>query len=176
MEILRSALGRYEPVGNPTEVDCIIGHSFGTSIDPESPNGQLATFITEFNLDSGLHVIADRTLANAFYEDDQLTCIVDGPISNGVGQGVGTWGTFLEAVKFMKEQGLERPLLVAQAHHIGRVTMQARHPDIALDPVVPDCLPADFDTKSDQLWTRSLPLWLMREIPGAYVLRRQGKL
>lgn len=173
MSIIGSALGYYEVIGNPNDADLVIGHSFGTLTDETSANCLLANYILEHA--SGRPIVADRMLVNAFPATDQaVDRVVEGPISDTVGKGVGTWGTLVEAQAFMQERSLSCALMVAQAHHIGRIAMQARRLGIGL--VVPKGLPAHFDPESDQRWTRGLGWWLPREVFGSWVLRAQGKL
>lgn len=176
MNIINAAFGNYAEQGHVLDADCVIGNSFGTSVDEGSVNGQLAEQIQDVRRTwSGAPVIVDRMLANAFPDAGaSLDVIVDGPISNGVGQGVGSWGVLVEGKRFMDEHGIERAALFAQANHIGRVAMQAKK--LGIEPIIPAGLPTDFDRQSDQLWTRSLGWWVPREVLGAAVLKLQGKL
>lgn len=173
MNILHSALGHYEVTGNPEQADVIIGHSFGTSIGEHSPNHEIAEFILKNG--EGLPIVADRTLVDAFPgRDSDVAVVVEGPITNGVGQGVGSWGTLVEAKRFMNREGLRNALMVGQAHHIGRIAMQAEKLEVT--SIIPPGLPAGFDTQSEQRWTRSLGLWIPREVLGSVVLRLQKRL
>lgn len=168
-----SAIGRYEVTGEVAQGDCVIGHSFGTSLKDGGVNAALADFILANVGDRP--VIADRMLADAFPNgDNDVAHVVEGEISNGVGQGVGSWGTLLEAKDFMKLNGLESALMVGQAQHIGRVAMQAKK--LRISTVIPKDLPRIFEPSSDQRWTRSLGMWVPREIVGAVVLKAQKKL
>jgi hypothetical protein len=74
----------------------------------------------------------------------------------------------------MKREDLHTALMVGQAHHIGRVAMQAKK--LGIPSVIPANLPDRFDPESGQLWTRSLGMWLPREIIGSFWLRVQKKL
>jgi hypothetical protein len=173
MNIVKSALGYYETSGNPKLADCIIGHSFGTLTGESSVNRALAEYI--LGLCEGRPIIADRMLVEAFPgKDEQVAHVVEGPISNLIGQGVGSWGTLVEACAYMQEHGLYLPAMVAQAHHIGRVVMQAEK--LGITSVVPPDVPRTFDGASGQIWTRSVLWWVPREIGGSLVLRAQGKL
>lgn len=173
MNIVRSALGHYEPVGNPETADCVVGHSFGTEIGRGSVNRSLAEFILAHNEDGP--IIADRMLADAFPKGlRQVDEVVEGPISDTVGRGVGSWGTLVHAKSFMEQLGLKEPLMVAQACHIGRVVKQSSR--LGMAPIVPAGLPAGFDKDSEQIWTRSRALWLPREVFGSLVLKAQHKL
>ncbi|HJQ08312.1 MAG TPA: hypothetical protein VJ836_02395 [Candidatus Saccharimonadales bacterium] len=173
MNIVSSALGHYEVVGNPADADLIVGHSFGTVTSEDSANRFIADFILQNA--AGRPVVADRMLVNAFPGKDQdVDHVVEGPISNGVGQGVGSYGTLVEAKAFMEREGLKTALMVGQAHHIGRVVMQAKK--LGIPSIVPANLPSRFDPGSEQRWTRSVVMWLPREIIGSFVLRVQKKL
>jgi hypothetical protein len=173
MNILESALGHYETRGRIEDADVIVGHSFGTLTGEGSVNRYLAERILD-NRD-GRPIVVDRNLANAFGSDaDQIDYVVEGQASTAAGKGVGTWGTLVEAKDFMDEHGLERPLMIAQACHIGRVAMQAQK--LHMDAVIPADLPASFDAASEQIWTRSKILWIPREVVGSLVLRYWGQL
>lgn len=173
MNILKSALGHYEVMGNPDDADVIVGHSFGTLTGEDSANRAIADFAT--TIADGRPIVADRTLVNAFPgQDADVDAIVEGPITNGVGKGVGTWGTLVEAKAFMEHENLKTALMVGQAYHIGRIVMQADK--LGISSIVPAGLPDRFDPTSGQPWTRSLGLWLPREVGGSLVLRIQKRL
>ena len=173
IRVARSALGSYEAIGDPTAADVVIGHSFGTVTSEGSANRALAGFILAHS--KGRPVVVDRTLANAFPGGSQhVDHIVEGPVTNVRGQGVGTWGTLVEAKQFMDDEELSLALMVAQSHHIGRVIMQAEK--LGIDSIVPPGLPSGFDLGSRQWWTKSKALWVPYEVLGSFVLRKQGKL
>ncbi|MDB5160562.1 MAG: hypothetical protein JWO99_825 [Candidatus Saccharibacteria bacterium] len=173
MNILSSALGHYEAVGRATDADIIVGNSFGTSIHPESPNAAIARFILAN--EQGQPIVVDRTLADAFPKSTQLDVVVDGAVSNTIGSVGGSWGILVEAKKYMDEVELSRPLMAAQAFHVGRVAMQAEKLGMT-GIIVPEGLPTSFDRASDQIWTRSQVLWVPREVLGSAALKAQGKL
>lgn len=175
MNILKSAFGHYEPTGDPADADCVIGHSFGTLIGKGTANQALADFIVKTA--DGRPVIADVVLADSFpYGRDggAVDFVAEGVISNLVASRGGSWNTLLFANSVMENEGYSRPLMVAQAHHIGRVAMQARK--LHMDAIIPEALPETFDVDSDQIWTRSLAMWVPRETIGSLVLKTQGKL
>lgn len=173
MNILESALGHYEISGHMGDADVIVGHSFGTHTGEGSVNRYLAEYILEN--EDGRPIVVDRNLADAFPSDvDKISRVAEGQASGATGGGVGTWGTLLEAKDFMKERKLERPLMIAQACHIGRVAMQAQK--LGMDAVIPANLPTSFDAESDQIWTRSKMLWVPREVIGSLALRVWHKL
>lgn len=173
MNIVRSALGRYEASGDPETADVVVGHSFGTVTDVNGANGEIARFILRNA--SGRPTVADRVLVDAFPgRDEDVDLVVEGSISNAVGVGVGSWGTLVAAKAFMEREGLKTALMVGHAHHIGRVAMQASKLEIS--SVIPANLPSSFDRESQQRWTRSLGWWLPREVLGSFVLRLEHKL
>lgn len=173
MNMLRSAFGNYAPVGNANEADIISGHSFGTVVEKGSVNYALAQFILETS--QGRPITADRMLVDAFPRGEKdVDLVIEGPVSNTTGQGVGSWGTLVETKEFMESIGLDKPMIVAQAHHVGRVAMQARK--LGLTPIVPVGLPTHFDANSEQRWTRSAGWWIPREVLGSLVLKKQGRL
>lgn len=173
MNILKSATGHYNQVGNLADADIIIGHSFGTSTHHESPNGALAQFILEN--ENGQPIVVDRTLADAFPKSQLIDVVVDGAVSSVTGSTGGSWEILKAAKDYMCTEELECPLLVAQAFHIGRVAMQAEKIGMA-NIIVPADLPTVFDKESNQVWTRSAGLWVPREVAGSFALRYQGKL
>lgn len=173
MNIISSALGHYEVTVDPPNADVLIGHSFGTLTGEGSANSLIAQFMLENA--ASRPIVADRMLVNAFPgRDADVSYVVEGPISNGVGQGVGSWGTLIEAKAFMEREDLKTALMIGQAHHIGRVAMQAKK--LGIPFTLPPNLPNRFDPESKQRWTRSMGMWLPREIIGSFVLRAQKKL
>jgi len=163
----------YEAQGDIAEADCLIGHSFGTSIDAGSVNHQLAEVMLQ-NAD-GRPMIADRTLVDAFPNGNtHMAHVVEGAVTNIKAQGVGTWGTLVEAQRYMEENGLNQAMMVAQAYHISRVVKQAAK--LGMSSIVPNGLPTDFDKESDQIWTRSPYLWIPFNALGSLILKRRGQL
>lgn len=173
MNILKSALGRYECSGDPAHADVIVGASFGTSTHRKSPNGALAEFILE--IEDGQPIVVDRTLAESFPNPRLPDIVVDDAVSNAMGSVGGSWDILSRAKEYMDEEKFNRPLLVAQAFHIGRVAMQAEKIGMH-NRIIPSGLPTIFDRESDQLWTRSVGLWVPREVIGSFALRYQDKL
>jgi hypothetical protein len=80
-----------------------------------------------------------------------------------------SWEVLKQSHAFMKENGLSRPLLVAQAFHVGRFTLQARKQGMT-GLIVPAGLPREFDPNSLQRWTRNEKEWAKRELPGILYL------
>ena len=163
----------YEAQGLIEAADCVIGHSFGSSIDSESVNRQLAEQMTDFAGDKPM--IADRTLVDALPNGDELMAhVVEGQRTNMKAEGVGTWGTLVGAKDYMDEHELVAPLMVAQAYHIKRVVRQAAKLGIA--SIVPEGLPTSFDRQSEQIWTRSALLWVPFNGLGSLLLKKRGQL
>lgn len=172
MNIILSALGRVETTGMPSEGDIIVGHSYGTTHEPGSANNMLGLYIAEYA--EGRPIFVDRNLADALPEGIVADEIEEGEISTGTGGNTGTWGAWLHAREFMRQNGLETALVVAQRCHVGRVALQACK--LGIPTVIPPGLPDVFDKHSDQWWTRSKTLWVPREVLGSFMLRKQGKL
>ena len=173
MNILKSAIGHYEPTGKTEDAEVILGHSFGTSIHPKSPNGAIAQYILDHQ--DGQQIVVDQTLADAFPSSTRLDLIVEGEISNTIGSVGGTWSVLIKGKEYMDANELTNALIVAQKLHVGRVAMQAVKAGIE-NIIVPGDLPAILDIDSEQLFTRSEWLWVPREVLGSYILRLQHKL
>lgn len=161
---------------NYPEADCVMAHSFGTSLDPGSPNSRIAN--TMSMLSDGRPMMADRTVVDAVPSlEPQMAHIVDGAVTNfknGRPEGIGTWGTLVSCLDYMRAHDLERPLMVAQAYHVGRVMRQAKK--LGIDALQAVNLPVNFDTKSDQIWTRSYALWVPYNALASLVLKRRSQL
>lgn len=173
MNILKAAAGHYETHGDIADADVIVGHSFGTSTHPESPNGALARFI--MRNEDGQPIVVDQTLARAFPKSTLLDVAVGGAVSDAMGSIGGSWETIMQAKQYMDKEELRRPAMAAHAFHIGRVAMQAEKIGMK-DVIIPSGLPSIFDRQSAQIWTRAAGLWVPREVLGSFVLRHQGKL
>lgn len=147
----------YETQGDLHQADCVVGFSFGTSINPGSVNAQLGSMMLGFA--NELPLIMDRTLADAIPNDStQKPHIIEGEPTHGLNQGLTTQKIWREAQKYMNNNHLERPLIIAQAYHVSRVIEQGAK--LGIQSIVPPDLPTDFDGKSKQFWTRSAHLWL----------------
>lgn len=126
-------------------------------------------------LADGRPMIADRTLVNALPNGaDLMAHIVEGDVTNIKAQGIGTWGTLVEARQYMEENDLRRPIMIAQAYHIGRVVRQAAK--LGITSIVPEDLPTEFDKNSNQIWTRSIVLWMPFNSLGSLLLKKRGQL
>ena len=166
--------GRYEPVGDPLQADCVIAHSFGTETGPGSVNHAIAQLAIEHTL-LGRSLIVDRMLVDDVkvigLEPD---FIAEGPISDIKGGGLGTWGALLLIRAYMDEYELNKPLTVAQAFHASRVAAQSIK--LGMEPILPPGLPRNFDFRSKQIWTKNRLLWIPCELVGEQLLRRRGQL
>ncbi len=86
----------YNSLVDISDADCVIGLSFGSSTHENSVNNQLA--LTMMRLSEGRPLIADRTLVDASPGGEAaMSHIVDGATTNIKAEGVGTWGTLVEA-------------------------------------------------------------------------------
>lgn len=74
----------------------------------------------------------------------------------------------------MEQEGLEAPLMVAQAYHVSRVVKQAAK--LGISSIVPENLPTKFDRGSEQIWTRSMYLWMPFNALGSLLLKKRGQL
>jgi hypothetical protein len=163
----------YDTAGATSEADSVIGHSFGTSTDIFSVNSQLAERM--LSVSEGRPMIADKTLVNSLPNlKGHMAHIVIGDVTNIRTQGVGTWGTLVEAHQYMEENDLYSPIMIAQAHHINRVVQQAAK--LGISSIVPEGLPRGFDKNSDQIWTRSAALWIPFNALGSLLLKKRGQL
>lgn len=189
MNIVASALGHYETVGNPMTGDCLLGHSFGkTPGQEDGVNQTLAKMMLDQQARiedaAGVEVpiLADETLIDAFPENVQgsswlVTMGKDGEISNTLGTKGGTWGILLEQQRYMEQHGLIRPVMYGHACHIGRVARQGRKVPGMPETIIPPNLPRHFDANSEQSHTRSLLRFAPREVLGSWlVLRPKGQL
>jgi hypothetical protein len=179
LETARSAFnGRYQVIGDPRDADCVVGQSFGASEDgPGHTNEQLAQFIDDHPVASNRPLILQQEVAEAFralQPDTEIDHVIVGDPSDLSGGGLDSWEMLWRSIEYMQAHDLERPMIVAQAHHVGRVAMQAVR--LGLNPIIPEGLPAEFDKDSTQIWTRSRGLWVMRELPGLAYLRAKDKL
>lgn len=163
----------YKPQGIIEAADCVIGHSFGSSTDEYSVNRKLAERMIA--LSGNRPMIADRTLVDALPGGDEaMAHVVEGQRSSLRTEGVGTWGTLIEAKAYMDEHGLDSPLMIAQAFHIQSVVRQAGR--LGITSIVPPDLPTDFDKGSEQIWTRSELLWVSFSGLRTLLLTKRGQL
>lgn len=168
--------GNYIPQGDISEADCIVGHEFGYRKNGYgNVNQQLARLVA--GLCSDLPLFLNRNIAgalNVIAPEIKPAEIFSGESTNITGQGEGTWGELSQARLFMNERQLNQPILVAQAYHVGRITLQAKL--LEIDLIVPEGLPRDFDPESAQLWARGPVQWAIREALGVPVLRIRNRM
>jgi hypothetical protein len=162
--LIAAATGYYTELGNPQEADCVIGQSFGAREgEPGYINELLAQYIID-KTDSALPRILQGEIDAALPEQSPATALViEGQPSTANGEGLTSWGFLLKAQDFMEENHLHRPLLVAQAFHVGRVTLQAKKQRMD-GLIVPPDLPREFDPDSTQKWTTNRYQWAKREL------------
>jgi len=167
-----SFTGNYEPRGNVAEADCVIGNEFAyRETGFGSVNEQLAEFIAERY--TNLALFLNKNIAGALnvlrpdIEPDET--FVGEPVNYMGTRGIGTKGELLQAKKFMADRQLERPIIVAQAYHVGRVAIQAKW--LGINPIISEGLPKDFDSESVQSWTQGPLAWAWRESRANPALR-----
>ena len=177
MSVLRAAVtGAYETRGSIDDGDCVLAQSFGAGKDsPGYNNEQLAEYIAADARLRTLPLILQQEVADAYagLAEESLFRIQGNP-STAWGSELESWEVLRQGGEIMREQGLRRPVLVAQAYHVGRLTMQSIKR--GMDPIVPPDLPRDFDPESTQIWTRSKYFWVPREVVGMGYLLARGKL
>lgn len=168
--LLSAATGRYKEIGNSIDADCVIAQSFGaTENGPGRVNEQLARFIVEHAI--GLPLLLQGEVAEALPEEaPNPALVIKGKPSTSSGGELDSWEVLRQCKQYMDEFGLRRPLLVAQAFHIGRVALQAEKQGMT-GLIVPSDLPREFDPESIQPWTRSRGQWIRRELPGIAYLK-----
>lgn len=167
---IAAATGRYTEIGNPEEADCVIGQSFGAAENgPGYVNELLASYIIEKTVE-GLPLLLQSEIAAALPDEYKPALVVKGKPSTSTGDELDSWAVLQRAHIYMKENDLSRPLLVAQAFHVGRVALQAKKQGMN-GLIVPAGLPRDFDPNSIQKWTTNQKDWAKREIPGIPYLK-----
>ena len=179
MQLLRGAiLGQYE-AAEPSQIataECVIGHSFGTSVGPGSVNARLGSLAAFWAEATDTPLIVDHVLAKALPEGaPEPVAVTKGKISTTTGGGLETWGTYLRAEEYMAHHYLWNPIVVAQAFLAVRAARQATK--LGMKPILPSGLPHQFDPHAEkQDWTHSRSAWIRRELVGVFVLKAQGRL
>lgn len=175
MNVFKSAMtGEYAPVGDPQKADCVIGQSFGASEHgPGYVNELLAKYIVD-NVCTNVPLILQNEIAAAMPNNRKPVFSIEGAPSTLTGGGLNSLAAIEQANIYMKENGLEQPLFIAQAYHIGRVAMLATN--LGINPIIPENLPTEFDPESTQIWTRNKYLWIPRELAVISYLKAKQKL
>ena len=173
--LVAAVTGKYADRGNVLDADCVIGHSFGSRDDgPGIVNQLLAEYIINYT-HSDLPLIVQQEIAQALVGSDRMPAhIISGNPSSLLGSGLDSWTVTSEAKRYMQENGLSRPILVAQAYHIGRVCLETEKQGIA-EVIVPRNLPKEFDPLSSQKWTTHRYAWAGREVLGLAYLKGIAK-
>lgn len=173
--LFASVNGKYTARGNPLEADCVIGQSFGAREQgPGYVNELLAEFVVK-NCANDLPLLVQTEIAQALPTEVNPVLVVEGVPSTKSGGELDSWAVLEQCHEYMQAHNLQRPLLVAQAFHVGRVAVQARKQGIN-GVIVPQGLPREFDPESLQKWTTSQAEWAKRELPGLVYLAFTGKL
>ena len=177
MNLYRGMVGNYQIRRPCDDPDVLIMNSFGTVTNPWGVNARIKAFAARIAYAHKVPVITDARMEETYGSlPPGFVFVVDGPISNRKGEGFGTFDVLEGAKGIMDAEGLTNPMLVGQACHVHRTALQAMSAKIKMDPIVPKGLPYQFDSHSEQIWTRSLPLWIAHEVIGAQVLRKRGQL
>lgn len=173
--LFASVNGRYAVRGNALDADCVIAQSFGAQEkSPGLVNERLAQFIVT-NVSSELPLLAQGEIAQALPENFAPALVIEGAPSTRSGGQLDSSAVLQRCNEYMQENNLNRPLLVAQALHVGRVAVQAKKLGMS-GLIVPEGLPREFDPDSLQKWTISQAEWVKRELPGMAYLAIAGKL
>jgi len=172
MSILKSLFGFYEPLGDPDQADCIMGHSFGTDTSEHSVNRRIVDIMKQYA--DGRPIIADRMLVRSDPEGEKTYAhIIDGQITKMDGQS-GTGKALANAKAYMSKSNLVKPLMVAQRYHIDRVVRQASK--LGIQSLVPTGLPGQFDRQSKQFWTRNKLFFIPLNLFAYIKLKIDGNL
>lgn len=181
LQVVKSAItGHYTPQGKIEDADSLITQDFGRrerkgdeAVDPV--NMAIAQFAIDILTQKDMPSIMQTESATAYNALSRKTASKIITESRKKSQAyLDSWEVLSQAKEYMDEYGLESPVIVAQAHHIGRVALMAVK--LGIKPIIPKGLPNGFDNYSAQWWTRTNSLWMAREVPGLYVLKVQGKL
>ena len=167
--------GRYRPQGALEQAEAVVIPEFATP--PFEGAGDVNTALAAFALYEKtfwcLPIVTNSRSANAIRQlepDFPIYHEFSSVSSDMIGRGTGTYGELMQ----VRDLGIKSPLIIAHAHHVGRVALQAKK--LGMDPVVPEGLPRMFEKDSSQPWTRSPGLWAIRELLGAPVLYLRGQL
>ncbi|MEI6054053.1 MAG: hypothetical protein WCQ49_01655 [Candidatus Saccharibacteria bacterium] len=182
MNVIRSAItGEYEPKGDPKNADCLIGLSFGAAEnDPGYVNQLLSDDIRRISkyileeTNISLPLLLQQEIAAAMPSKVKTDFVIEGELSSMTGKGLDSWAVLNQALEYMKEHNLERPIIAAQAYHIGRVALQAVN--LGMDPIIIGGMTKEFDPESSQIWTRSKYLWVPRELVAITYLKANDKI
>ncbi len=176
--------GKYQPTAEWATPDIVSLHEFGVLLGgrPGRVMYALARVAVAMRDGSGNSLpIVGTPVAQAAVEavsDGKFSIaaehLVDRNSTDFSGRGTGTRGELQKLREVMDAEGKRLPVLVGQAHHIGRIALQAEEALIGDYMVSPD-LPTDFEPGSAQPWTRGLASWAMREFVGVPMLHLTGQ-
>lgn len=176
--------GSYQPVRSTEQPDLISIHEWG--IGPGDEPGLITTRLAEMALEVQdslpfrVDIVGTRAANRAVREvsggsiEIRPEHVVGGESSDLFGRGLGAKGELEKLRQVMDDEGLELPMLLGHANHIGRVGLQAVHAGIP-DFIVPLHLPRGVAPRSSQVWTRHMALYTLRELVGVPMLHLQGK-
>jgi hypothetical protein len=180
MNLMRATItGEYPQIGEPGDADSYFAVSFGTDTTAETVNAEIKQ--RSYDAADSSWLIMERTLVDSYpHTTPEPDHIIEGPVSNLKGEGLGTYGVAIDGLRFMKTRGLYRPQIMAQAHHAPRVYAQlilaAEVLDMKVQPILLTNLPRKFDPESEQPWTRSKAKWTAFAPFIMMALKRRGQL
>jgi hypothetical protein len=131
LQVVKSTItGNYPLRGQIEDVDCVIGQSFGMEFDEngnrkiDPVNLGLARFAIA-KVDVDIPTLLQIEIAMGYEQEtgQKPTLCIDKHRVEG--KYLDCWEVLDQSQDYMKEYGLNHPLLLAQAYHIGRFTLQA---------------------------------------------------
>jgi len=173
--------GAYHARGNPLEADALIGCAFAQPASEGQfwglANEDLAAFISRLGIMRRVPLLLDRNIARALerkFRGPEPALTFTGEASALTSLNRGTKGELAQSLAYLEAHDLRRPVIVGQAHHIGRIALQAER--LGMEPIIPPGLPDRFDPGSVQPWPHGPVAWAIREAIGLPVLHLTGKL
>lgn len=155
--------GRYQPSGDWTEADCLVGHCFGlvSSARQGDPgfeklglaNAALGEYIYEGfrHLPKILEVEVQVAYSRFDPSDIWNVAVISG--SRRPDTRYDTHEVNAQAAEIIKRHGWKKALVVAHAHHIVRA--EATLAKMGVQTIVPDALPNVWDPQAEQAEVRS---------------------
>lgn len=177
--------GNYVPQGDPLYGDCWLGIQYGeqAGVFWGLVNEASAAYIARHAPRYVPYLLAPnigRPLVAKFGGQTPALTFRDETSGLVTTQEVrGTKSELKQAFDYMREHDLHAPVLVGEAHHIGRAALQAEKlaqaENFDVDIIVPPGLHKGFDPSSAQPWTGGPVAWAVREAVGVPVLRLTGR-
>lgn len=156
--------GDYQPEGRIADADVVFALSMGYGLEDGQPapggsNRRLAEYI--FCNCRQMPVFAQEEIALELAKLGYPGVIRS---FGEIGERISSYELLSQMVAEMHDPGREyfEPVVVAAAHHVGRVVAIARR--LHVEPIIPSGLPEAFDPSSAQRWTRGPILWILKEL------------